>query len=130
MQGNVAACVLDEPPSNEFVESLAAWVRQLGFVTQLVILPALSARNLPTSARLPAEILEPPHTPDRIGRALLVAAEAHARARGFAKLTLEVREDNVRARGLYQERGFRDFELAGRAFQTLFLAKSLTAAPP
>ena len=64
-----------------------------------------------------------------IGRALLAAAEAHARARGFAKLTLEVREDNVRARGLYKERGFGDFELAGRAFQTLFLAKSLTAAP-
>lgn len=73
MQGNVAACVLDEPPSNEFVESLAAWIKQQGFITQLVVLPALAARNAPTSARLPAEILEPPHTPDRIGRALFAA---------------------------------------------------------
>jgi DNA-binding NtrC family response regulator len=73
MQGNVAACVLDEPPSPEFVESLGAWIRQQGFVTQLVVLPALAARNAPTSVRLPAEVLEPPHTPDRIGRALFAA---------------------------------------------------------
>lgn len=82
MQGNVGACVLDEPPSTEFVESLAAWIRQLGFVTQLVVLPALSARNAPTSARLPADVLEPPHTPDRIGRALFAAV-------GRAKLLAE-----------------------------------------
>ena len=60
-----------------------------------------------------------------IGRALLVAAEGLARARGCTKLTLEVREDNARARGLYHERGFRDFELAGASYRTLFLAKSL-----
>ena len=48
-------------------------------------------------------------------------------ARGCAKLTLEVREDNARARGLYQERGFRDFELAGASYRTLFLAKPLSA---
>jgi ribosomal protein S18 acetylase RimI-like enzyme len=60
-----------------------------------------------------------------IGRALLVAAEQRARARDCAKLTLEVREDNRRARALYQERGFGDFELAGAAYRTLFLAKAL-----
>ncbi len=60
-----------------------------------------------------------------IGRALLVAAEERARSRGCAKLTLEVREDNAPARGLYHERGFRDFELAGATYRTLFLAKSL-----
>jgi ribosomal protein S18 acetylase RimI-like enzyme len=65
-----------------------------------------------------------------IGRALLVAAEAYARARGFAKLTLEVRADNARARGLYRERGFGDFELAGVSYPTLFLSKSLAAATP
>jgi ribosomal protein S18 acetylase RimI-like enzyme len=64
-----------------------------------------------------------------IGRALLAAAEEHARARGCAKLTLEVREDNTRARGLYQERGFRDFELAGASYRTFFLAKPLSATP-
>jgi ribosomal protein S18 acetylase RimI-like enzyme len=64
-----------------------------------------------------------------IGRALLVAAEQRARDRGCAKLTLEVREDNARARGLYQERGFRDFELAGVSYRTFFLAKPLSATP-
>ena len=60
-----------------------------------------------------------------IGRALLLAAEEHARARNCAKLTLEVREDNRRARSLYQQRGFRDFELAGASYRTLFLSKPL-----
>lgn len=60
-----------------------------------------------------------------IGRALLVAAEERARARGCCKLTLEVREDNQRARGLYHERGFRDFELQGKQYPTLFLSKPL-----
>lgn len=73
MQENVAACVLDEPPSNEFVESLGAWIRHQGLVTQLVVLPALAARNTVGAVRLPAEVLEPPHTPDRIGRALFAA---------------------------------------------------------
>ena len=62
-----------------------------------------------------------------IGRALLAAAEERARARGCCKLTLEVREDNQRARKLYQERGFRDFELAGKQYPTLFLAKPLSS---
>ncbi len=60
-----------------------------------------------------------------VGRALLNAAEEHARTRGCAKLTLEVREDNARARGLYEERGFRDFQLAGVTYRTLFLSKPL-----
>jgi ribosomal protein S18 acetylase RimI-like enzyme len=62
-----------------------------------------------------------------VGRALLAAAEARAVARGCAKLTLEVREDNARARGLYQAHGFRDFELAGVSYRTLFLAKPLSS---
>ncbi len=60
-----------------------------------------------------------------IGRALLAAAEERALARGCCKLTLEVREDNHRARSLYHERGFRDFELAGKTYPTLFLSKPL-----
>lgn len=62
-----------------------------------------------------------------IGRALLTAAEERARARACCKLTLEVREDNHRARKLYFERGFRDFELSGKSYPTLFLSKSLAA---
>ena len=64
-----------------------------------------------------------------VGRALLAGAEARARARGSAKLTLEVREDNARARRLYEAEGFRDFELAGASFRTLFLAKPLAPKP-
>ncbi len=60
-----------------------------------------------------------------VGRALLSAVEDRARAHGCAKLTLEVREDNARARGLYEERGFRDFQLAGATYRTLFLSKPL-----
>ena len=64
-----------------------------------------------------------------VGRALLAAVDERARARGCVKVTLEVREDNAQARGLYQAHGFRDFELAGVGFRTLFLAKPLSAAP-
>jgi ribosomal protein S18 acetylase RimI-like enzyme len=63
-----------------------------------------------------------------IGRALLEAAEAAARARGCCKLTLEVREDNAPARELYRQHGFRDLDLAGATYPTLFLAKPLRAA--
>lgn len=61
-----------------------------------------------------------------VGRALLHAAEQRARARGCAKLTLEVREDNAGARALYQAQGFRDFELAGAQHRTFFLTKPLS----
>jgi GNAT superfamily N-acetyltransferase len=67
----------------------------------------------------------PEHRGQGIGRALLRAAEEHARRRGCAKLTLEVREDNAQARGLYHDQGFRDFELPGGSFRTFFLSKSL-----
>lgn len=60
-----------------------------------------------------------------IGRALLAEAEARARAKGCCRVTLEVREDNQPARELYQSQGFRDFELAGVTYPTLFLAKAL-----
>ena len=62
-----------------------------------------------------------------IGRALLAAAEHRARARGCAKLTLEVLEANQGARRLYESVGFRDFELAGSPVRTHFLSKSLKA---
>jgi ribosomal protein S18 acetylase RimI-like enzyme len=60
-----------------------------------------------------------------IGGALLAAAEARALAKGCCKLTLEVRQDNQPARDLYRGYGFRDFELAGVSYPTLFLAKPL-----
>jgi ribosomal protein S18 acetylase RimI-like enzyme len=59
-----------------------------------------------------------------IGRALLQTAEDHARQKGCCKLTLEVLDDNTRARALYRRFGFRDFVL-GESGPTRFLAKNL-----
>lgn len=69
----------------------------------------------------------PGHQGRGIGRALLVAAEERARARGCAKLTLEVLESNSSARRLYESFGFRDFNLAGAALRAHFLSKPLKA---
>jgi len=59
-----------------------------------------------------------------IGKALLAAAEAEAIRRDCCKLTLEVQDDNRRARGLYQRVGFTDF-VVGDSGPTRFLCKSL-----
>jgi ribosomal protein S18 acetylase RimI-like enzyme len=67
----------------------------------------------------------PSHQRRGIGRALLASAEARARARGCAKLTLEVLETNHDARRLYESCGFSDFELAGTPLRTHFLSKAL-----
>lgn len=61
-----------------------------------------------------------------IGRALLQAAEDRARQKGCCKLTLEVREDNTRARALYRSFGFGDSSI-GEAVPMRFLAKPLEA---
>jgi len=60
-----------------------------------------------------------------IGRALLAAAESRARRVGCCKLTLEVQDDNHRARAVYARFGFTDFVLGGDAVPTRFLSKSL-----
>jgi len=59
-----------------------------------------------------------------VGRALLVAAEDLARRETCCKLTLEVQDDNARARGLYESFGFGDYVLDGPA-PTRFLTKEL-----
>ncbi len=59
-----------------------------------------------------------------IGRALLAHAEDRARRRGCCKLTLEVLDDNARARGLYESFGFSDF-VVGDSAPTRFLTKAL-----
>jgi ribosomal protein S18 acetylase RimI-like enzyme len=60
-----------------------------------------------------------------VGRALLTAAEQHARATGCCKLTLEVQDDNHPARLLYERFGFRDV-VYGDSGPTRFLGKELT----
>jgi ribosomal protein S18 acetylase RimI-like enzyme len=66
-----------------------------------------------------------------VGRALLEAAEARARAHGCCKLTLEVQDSNQRARGLYASFGFADYVLGGAGpTPTRFLTKRLEDARP
>jgi GNAT superfamily N-acetyltransferase len=60
-----------------------------------------------------------------IGRRLLESVEALARERGHCKVTLEVREDNAAALGLYRELGFGAGQGDGRLAQYLFLEKRL-----
>ena len=59
-----------------------------------------------------------------VGRALLGAAEALARDAGCCKLTLEVQDDNLPARTLYERFGFRDV-VYGDSGPTRFMSKSL-----
>jgi GNAT superfamily N-acetyltransferase len=58
-----------------------------------------------------------------VGRALLKAVEDRARRKGCCKLTLEVLDDNTRARDLYRRFGFDDVVVGKSA--TRFLAKPL-----
>ena len=66
----------------------------------------------------------PTHRGQGVGRGLLAAAEERARARGCCKLTLEVQDDNLRARRLYERFGFSDF-VVGDSGPTRFLSKNL-----
>jgi ribosomal protein S18 acetylase RimI-like enzyme len=67
----------------------------------------------------------PSHRGKGVGPALLRAAEEHARGKGCCKLTLEVQDDNVRARAVYRRFGFEDFVVQDQSAATRFLAKPL-----
>jgi ribosomal protein S18 acetylase RimI-like enzyme len=58
-----------------------------------------------------------------VGPALLAAVEERARSKGCCKLTLEVLDDNTRARAVYRRFGFEDSVVAKSA--TRFLVKPL-----
>lgn len=60
-----------------------------------------------------------------VGRALLTAIDDAARARRCGKVTLEVREDNERARELYARNGFVDYAPGGAPTRTFFLEKKI-----
>jgi GNAT superfamily N-acetyltransferase len=64
------------------------------------------------------------HRGKGIGRALLTAVEEHARRSACCKLTLEVQDDNSRARGLYRSFGFDDY-VVREPTPTRFLVKEL-----
>jgi ribosomal protein S18 acetylase RimI-like enzyme len=60
-----------------------------------------------------------------IGKALLQAVEAEARARGACKVTLEVLSGNERAKALYVALGYGDYQLDPEAGHALFWQKKL-----
>jgi GNAT superfamily N-acetyltransferase len=60
-----------------------------------------------------------------IGRALLHAVDAGARARGCAKVTLEVLANNLNARKLYESEGFAQAAYSPTGGGALFYSKSL-----
>jgi ribosomal protein S18 acetylase RimI-like enzyme len=68
--------------------------------------------------------VHPAHRGKGLGRALLAEAEAQARQRGCCKLTLEVQDNNNRARVLYARFGFTEVVVNNAAF-TRFMAKPL-----
>lgn len=72
----------------------------------------------------------PSHRGQGVGTALLRAAEEHARERGCCRLTLEVQDDNTRARAVYGRFGFDDYVVGDEARPTRFLSKALDDAPP
>ena len=60
-----------------------------------------------------------------IAQQLLAAAEAHARAQGCCKLTLEVLSNNTRAQNAYQRFGFALYTLDAAHGHALFMQKWL-----
>jgi GNAT superfamily N-acetyltransferase len=67
----------------------------------------------------------PEHRGAGIGRALMTRVEECARSLGCCKITLEVLENNARARALYASIGFGPYELAHDAGRALFWQKEL-----
>ena len=67
----------------------------------------------------------PSHRGRGVGRLLLAAVEAKARALGCCKVTLEVQENNHRARQIYQSAGFGQYTLQAEGGGALYLAKPL-----
>ena len=125
-----------QPLSRDVRERLPAMLRDLS--TSLVILAAIDDRcvgvavcffSLSTFRARPLLNIHdlavlPEFRGKGVGRALLRAAEEHARRKGCCKLTLEVQDDNAPARTLYQRFGFEDV-VYGDSATTRFLAKPL-----
>ncbi len=69
--------------------------------------------------------VQPKHRALGVGRRLLERVEQRARELGCCKLTLEVQENNARAKGLYTQFGFEPYELSSEAGRALFWQKKL-----
>ena len=67
----------------------------------------------------------PEHRGRGVGRALLAAVERKARALGCARVTLEVQENNGRARRVYERAGFAQAVYGDTTGGSLFYTKPL-----
>lgn len=70
-------------------------------------------------------VVSPEHRGKGIGRALMQAIEAQARARGACKITLEVLGGNATAKALYASLGFGNYALDPEAGTAQFWEKKL-----
>jgi ribosomal protein S18 acetylase RimI-like enzyme len=69
--------------------------------------------------------VDPAHRGQGIGQAVFAAVEAHARALGCCKVTLEVLSGNVQAQRSYERFGFEQYSLSVLTGQALFMQKWL-----
>lgn len=96
--------------------------RAVGIVTTFVGFSTFAARPLVNIHDLH---VRPEAQGQGVGRRLMDAVEAEARARGCCKLTLEVQENNPRARALYERLGFTGAQYEAAAGAVLFRQKAL-----
>jgi DNA-binding NtrC family response regulator len=68
----IAAAVIDEPPSMQELEGLDQEVRRAERPTQFILIPSIGQRMAPP-ANVSCDVVDPPLTPERIGRALFSA---------------------------------------------------------
>ncbi|NOX56752.1 MAG: GNAT family N-acetyltransferase [Planctomycetes bacterium] len=102
----------------------------LAFVEQVPVGIAVCFLGMSTFAARPLINIHdlavlPEHRGQGTGRRLLEQVIQKARELGCCKVTLEVREDNRRARRLYETMGFAAPEHVNGAVPTFFLAKML-----
>ena len=67
-----SACVLDEPASHDVIRSLNSTVRIAGKPTQFIVVPALADRAV-WAQPAGCDVLDPPCTPEKLGRLLFSA---------------------------------------------------------
>ncbi len=120
VRGRLVAGLRDFPTSRVFLayageEAVGVAVCFLGFST-FAAKPLINLHDVCVAAS---------HRGRGVGRALLAAVEAQARAEGCCKLTLEVLDQNHRALRTYEAAGFERYALQPGAGEAIFLTKPL-----